>query len=497
MPGKRKNRKIFNRAKVLPALAGLLSAAWPGVAKAAETVPAGDMAISSWTFLGAGVIMGIVLTLMILSRRRVRDHGRTLKEGGHFRDVADLVGDWVWEMDADLHFTYLSSRFFELFSMTPEFILGKSRGEFTGADADDRVWLNHFRDLDARRPFRDFKYSFQDDDGQIRHIRISGRPVFDADGKFKGYQGTGVDLTEQVQARKALTYSENQFRTIVDGSPASISLKDRNGRYLLVNKVFATWMVVDASKIVGRTIYDFLPQDQAADVEEKDRLLMEAGEQTVEESTRIFPDGDERTVLVHRCPIRSDDGEIVAIATILTDISERKQAEGALEESEARFRNLVEGSVQGVLIHIDHNPLFVNQAYAEIFGYDSPEELMAQGSALGHVAPRERDRLRAYSKVRLRGDYAPVTYEFEGIRKDETPIWLENRGRKITWKGQPAIQRTLVDITERKRAEENLREALEAAKIANRGKTEVLANMSHELRTPPEFGHRVLPGYQG
>ena len=172
------------------------------------------------------------------------------------------------------------------------------------------------------------------------------------------------------------------------------------------------------------------------------------------------------------------------MGSVSIDLTEQVQARKALEESEARFRNLVEGSVQGVLIHIDQNPLFVNQAYAEIFGYDSPEELVAQGSALGHVAPQERDRMRAYSKARLRGDDTPVTYEFEGIHKDGTPIWLENRARGITWKGKPAVQRTLVDITERKRAEENLREALEAAEIANRGKTAFLANMGHELRTP-------------
>ena len=84
-----------------------------------------------------------------------------------------------------------------------------------------------------------------------------------------------------------------------------------------------------------------------------------------------------------------------------------------------------------------------------------------EGSALGHVAPQERDRMRAYSNPRLRGDDAPVTYEFEGIHKDGTQIWLENRARVITWKGKTAVQRTLVDITERKRAEENLREALD------------------------------------
>ncbi len=612
MLGNQKNRKIFARAKILPALAGFLSVAWPALTKAAETVPAGDMAMSSRLVLGVGVVMGIVLTLLVFSLRRIRDHGRALKGGRHFRDVADFAGDWVWEMDADLRFTYLSARFFELFPIAPENILGKTRSEYSGAAADERIWRDHFQDLGARRPFRDFKYSLKDDDGRSRHLRVSGRPVFGADGEFMGYQGTGTDLTAEVeaaaqaaqaeatltdaiesitagfalfdsndrlvlcnkqyrdsnpviskmavpgvrfediirkiadaglydeeiskdgdfvekrlalhrnlpadheqrladgrwlnvreygthdggavllltditerkQAEKALEESEALLRAVLDHLPAAIALKDIEGRYLLTNREFESWMNPEGRDIVGRTTLESFSKDEAERIKSRDREVFEGGKGTVNEVRRMFPDGKVRTTMIYKFPIFGADGEITGIGSINLDISERKKAERALEESEARFRNLVEGSVQGVLIHIDHNPRFVNQAYAEIFGYDSPEELIAEGSAMGHVAPHERDRMRAYTKARIGGDYAPVTYGFEGIRKDGTPIWLENRARAVTWKGKPAVQRTIVDITERKRAEENLREALEAAEIANRAKTEFLANMSHELRTP-------------
>ncbi|MBI1986700.1 MAG: PAS domain S-box protein, partial [Rhodospirillales bacterium] len=124
--------------------------------------------------------------------------------------------------------------------------------------------------------------------------------------------------------------------------------------------------------------------------------------------------------------------------------------------SEEKFRDLIEGAVPGVLIHRDHRPLFVNQSYARIFGYDSPEEVLCQESALDHVAPHERERLKGYSAARLRGDKAPDVYEFQGVRKNGTLIWLENRARVVDWEGAPAIQRTVVDITERKQLEDQL-----------------------------------------
>ena len=97
-------------------LAGFFLAVFPRAVTAAETVVAGNTA-SAMPILGVGVLMGIALALIVLSLRRIRDHGRALKEGGRFRDVADFVGDWVWEMDTELRFTYLSARFLNFFRL--------------------------------------------------------------------------------------------------------------------------------------------------------------------------------------------------------------------------------------------------------------------------------------------------------------------------------------------------------------------------------------------
>lgn len=141
-----------------------------------------------------------------------------------------------------------------------------------------------------------------------------------------------------------------------------------------------------------------------------------------------------------------------------------------LKDSEERFRHLIEGSVQGVLIHNYFKPVFVNQAYADILGYAGPEDILAHSSALDHVAEEDRERLKDYADARFMGKEAPDSYEFQAIRKDGSLVWLENRVRTITWEGKPANQRIVTDITERKQSEEM--------------KNEFISTVSHELRTP-------------
>ena len=133
-------------------------------------------------------------------------------------------------------------------------------------------------------------------------------------------------------------------------------------------------------------------------------------------------------------------GEAKRHAEVLgKEIVERKQAEEVLRQSEERFRNLIEGSIQGIYIHRDFKPLFVNQAFADILGYDSTDELLASIESIQeHHAPHERARIQGYKEARLRGEDVPSQYEYEALRKDGTIVTLQNVVRVINWEGDLA-----------------------------------------------------------
>jgi PAS domain S-box-containing protein len=131
----------------------------------------------------------------------------------------------------------------------------------------------------------------------------------------------------------------------------------------------------------------------------------------------------------------------------------RQQTEDALRDSEAKFRSLVHGSLQGIVVHRQQRPLFVNQTFATMLGYATPEEILTLENMLFLVDPQDQERLSAYSSARLRGDDVPAQYEYRAIRKDGTRLWMEVRATVVSWEGSPAVLLTSVDISARKQAE--------------------------------------------
>ena len=114
----------------------------------------------------------------------------------------------------------------------------------------------------------------------------------------------------------------------------------------------------------------------------------------------------------------------------------------------------VEAALQGIVIRRHFKALFVNQAYADIFGY-TPEEILAMDSTLQLFARCEHARLHAYHESRLQGESVPCQYACQGVRKDGTLIWVwvEHLARLGDWEGQLAGPGTLIDITARQRVE--------------------------------------------
>ncbi|MDO8585560.1 MAG: PAS domain S-box protein [Armatimonadota bacterium] len=144
------------------------------------------------------------------------------------------------------------------------------------------------------------------------------------------------------------------------------------------------------------------------------------------------------------------------LLAIVRDVGERKRTELALQEAEAKYRSLVEESLVGVYIIQDGRFKYVNPRLAEIFGY-TQEEVESSKTVMDLVAPESREMVAERLRRRMGDEERSIRYSFQGLRKDGRVIDVEVHGARTSYLGRPAVIGSLLDITERKRAEESLR----------------------------------------
>lgn len=162
--------------------------------------------------------------------------------------------------------------------------------------------------------------------------------------------------------------------------------------------------------------------------------------------------------------------EGVGFVVFHTDITDIKRAEEALRESERKFRSLVEGSLQGVCIHRDLRPIFANQAFADIFGYDGVEDVLALDSLLLLFPEHQWREVAARASAQQGEPGATETVVQQAVRRNGEFFFVESRLGFIEWEGAPALQVSVIDVTDRE--------------TMARLKDEFVSTVSHELRTP-------------
>jgi PAS domain S-box-containing protein len=283
--------------------------------------------------------------------------------------------------------------------------------------------------------------------------------------------------------------SVRQLQAFLDSSNEYLVLVGLDWRLLAFNSRAAEGLENISGKAmrVGEDIRDYVVASY------KDTFLnysREAyrGNAASAESPVLFADGRRVWFAFRYAPAFDEDGKIFAISIGAENIDERKHHEHNVRMSDSRFRDLIEGSIQGIVIHREFHPLFVNEKFAEIYGFSSVDEVLDLPDLLSLMPPRMHYESQDLWSSLVAGEVEGVVSRVENMRKNGEMMWVDVIQRKVIWEGSLAIQMTVVDATQRHKAEQIVlqtqSELYEAQRIANMGSFEMDLGTLHVRFSP-------------
>ena len=281
--------------------------------------------------------------------------------------------------------------------------------------------------------------------------------------KPMSYQGHSAqvkairNLTDRKNAEETLRAREERYRTLVEELPQRIFFKDPNSVFISANSRFCADLGLSPEQITGKTDYDFHPKELAEKYRADDQRIIEARQaQTLEEVNIV--NEKERLVEVTKVPVIGTNGEVRGILGVFTDITERRQAQDAVKESEEKFRHLFESSPDAIVV-VDSKGNIVDANPAACRMHACTKDQLTALSILNLVLP-ERHELVAHG---LRGvlDGEPLLTEGYTMRSDGTVMPAEISCSRIEYGDKTALLLHIHDMTEHTKAVADLREAEE------------------------------------
>ena len=293
--------------------------------------------------------------------------------------------------------------------------------------------------------------------GEEIQIELSLSPIGLVEEANGGDDGRFVlaivrDITERKRAEEARLRSEERYRAVVEQALEGIFLVDVDTKRILeANGAYQRLLGYDFEELMELTLYDVVAHDRLS-IDLYVRRILEAKSYVIGERQHLRKDGLLVDIVASASTISYGDRE--AISIIVHDISERKRAEERLWESEDRYRRLVELSPETIAVHSEGKFIYVNAAGAKLFGATEAEELIGK-PFLDFVHPDYVELVKARVQRTLEGNTAELT-EIKIMCLDGETIDVEATGMPIVYGGFSAVQVVIRDITERKRAEEEL-----------------------------------------
>ncbi|MFW9818490.1 MAG: PAS domain-containing protein, partial [Candidatus Thorarchaeota archaeon] len=437
----------------------------------------------------------IQVILQEITEKKIAEHG--LKESEEkYRLITENINDMIAILNDKIEYEYVNEAAFRS-------IMGRDKEGLIGGNAlrwvhpDDRNKCINAFNQGWDEGESNVQARFQDVEGRYRWLEVRGRKIFDVKGEEKVLI-VSRDISERKEYEKMLEISEEKYRYLIENALEGVWAIDSNAITTLVNPTMATILGYSEEEMVGKSLFSFMDEEEVkiAKTQLERRKEGISGER---DGVYIHKNGKKVFLRIRATPIFDTEGNYEGTYAFLADITQRKIAEQNLKESEEKFRTIAEQSFMGIIILQDGVFKYFNEQAAKINGYLKEEIQNWEPYEFQKlIHPDDRQFVMEQVRKKQAGDPDVVAhYKYRVIKKNGDAIWVENFSKTINFEGRPADFVMTIDISDKIKAEENLRESEEKYRLISENTDDMIVvfNEDGDIEYLNSETHSKVLGY--
>jgi len=411
------------------------------------------------TRLGAVVERSLADAEARRERRRALEALRASEE--RYRRLIETMGDGIVMIDTDRVITFANEAFAEMVEQKAEALIGMPVSRL--CDPDDAAVLEEQLTRPCGEGGGDCEMTLRSRSGRRVPVLTHATALHDDDGHLVGSLGVVTDITARKRAEEERERAYAERELVLNSMSEVLALHDPDRRVLLANRAAAELMGRDPQELIGLKCYEaWHGRDEPCEDCPMDETVRTGRPATAEKSGR-----DGRVIGVSTYPVFDEAGELVGVVALGRDITERRRVEQALRESEGRYRQLVE-NVSDIIYTLSPDGIItsVSGAVERISGYRREEVI---GRSVGRLfGPEAEEYARGLFREAVRTEADVFQTELEFTARDGTEVVLDVTSRVRVEDGEPVeVVGIARDVTEQKRLEEQLREAVKMEAVGS------------------------------